>query len=103
MSHRHADWDYALTAADEERYDLLRPYKDEAWRRREAIYEAQAREKAEREEKERMQQWQEKARPINCVRWAHKLQKLQEDFKTRLRGKVSGWMSAINPYRVGDK
>jgi hypothetical protein len=61
-SHKYGDWDDALMAADEERYDLLRPYKDEAKRRREVIYEAEAREKAEREEKERMQQAQEKAR-----------------------------------------
>jgi len=61
-THKYGDWDAALMEADEERYDLLRPYKDEAQRRRKAIYEAEAREKAEREEKERMQQVQEKIR-----------------------------------------
>tara|TARA_R100000234_G_scaffold66220_1_gene40465 strand:+ start:2991 stop:4793 length:1803 start_codon:yes stop_codon:yes gene_type:complete len=60
-SHKHSNWNDAL-GWDEDSYDLLRPYRDEAERRREVIYEAEAREKAEREEKERMQQAQEKER-----------------------------------------
>jgi len=85
-SHKHGDWDDALMAADEERYDLLRPYKDEAQRRRKAIYEAEAREKAEREEKERMRQVQEKTRADKMRAMAPQITEITRRFQDAFKG-----------------
>ncbi len=89
-THKRGDWRHAL-GWDEESFDLFRPYEDEAERRREAIYEAEAREKAEREEKERMQQVQEKTRADKMRAMSPQITEITKRFQDAFKAQ-SAWL-----------